>query len=260
MASPTLTPSTSAQNTIQPTTTGVSALSVKTSGGLDVMSFKTELGRTRPNLRMISDQDRSGGFYVASPNGSAYASLSMPGSNANSRWPHLQMDMGIGRPASEYVYENYIAAWHDGTEYFACGFEWFDATKAHLFRWNQQLDAPTGRYFEVVDRNTNRIIFNPGPAAFTGTSVYTALVEMRSEGAAVPVLRLSAAPSQTADILAVHDAAGSRRAAITPDPWIFLADSTAPTVPPTGGGYLYVEAGALRFMGSAGTVTTIAPA
>lgn len=36
--------------------------------------------------------------------------------------------------------------------------------------------------------------------------------------------------------------------------------TTAPTTNPTGGGILYVEAGALKFRGSSGTVTTIAPA
>lgn len=41
----------------------------------------------------------------------------------------------------------------------------------------------------------------------------------------------------------------------------FLPNSTTvPTTNPTGGGILYVEAGALKFRGSSGTVTTIAPA
>lgn len=41
----------------------------------------------------------------------------------------------------------------------------------------------------------------------------------------------------------------------------FLANrTTAPTTNPTGGGILYVEAGALKYRGSSGTVTTIAPA
>jgi len=36
--------------------------------------------------------------------------------------------------------------------------------------------------------------------------------------------------------------------------------TTSPTTNPTGGGILYVEAGALKYRGSSGTVTTIAPA
>ncbi len=42
---------------------------------------------------------------------------------------------------------------------------------------------------------------------------------------------------------------------------VFIANrTTAPSGTPTGGGILYVEAGALKFKGSSGTVTTIAPA
>lgn len=44
-------------------------------------------------------------------------------------------------------------------------------------------------------------------------------------------------------------------------PMIFLANRTAaPTTSPTGGGILYAEAGALKYRGSSGTVTVIAPA
>jgi len=39
-----------------------------------------------------------------------------------------------------------------------------------------------------------------------------------------------------------------------------LTNTTAPTVNMTGGGILYVEAGALKYRGSSGTVTTICPA
>jgi len=39
-----------------------------------------------------------------------------------------------------------------------------------------------------------------------------------------------------------------------------LANATAPSSSPAGMGQLYVEGGALKFRGSSGTVTTIAPA
>ena len=40
-----------------------------------------------------------------------------------------------------------------------------------------------------------------------------------------------------------------------------IADATTvPSVNPVGGGVLYVEGGALKFRGSSGTITTIAPA
>ena len=41
---------------------------------------------------------------------------------------------------------------------------------------------------------------------------------------------------------------------------IHIANGTAPTANPTGGGVLYVEAGALKYRGSSGTITTIAAA
>lgn len=42
---------------------------------------------------------------------------------------------------------------------------------------------------------------------------------------------------------------------------VYMKDrNTAPTSNPTGGGYMYAEAGALKWRGSSGTVTTIAPA
>jgi hypothetical protein len=42
---------------------------------------------------------------------------------------------------------------------------------------------------------------------------------------------------------------------------VFLANAVAaPASNPVGGGYLYVEGGALKYRGSAGSVTTIAPA
>ena len=47
----------------------------------------------------------------------------------------------------------------------------------------------------------------------------------------------------------------------TGDRVIYIADAgTVPSANPSGGGILYVEAGALKYRGSSGTVTTIAPA
>jgi hypothetical protein len=41
---------------------------------------------------------------------------------------------------------------------------------------------------------------------------------------------------------------------------VFLANATAPSSNPTGGGVLYVESGALKYRGTSGTITTIAAA
>ncbi|NBU93790.1 MAG: hypothetical protein EBS18_04470 [Actinobacteria bacterium] len=65
---------------------------------------------------------------------------------------------------------------------------------------------------------------------------------------------------QTAPLAKFQDNVGNVKMAITPDAWINLYNSTAPASNPTGGGYLYVESGALKYRGSSGTVTTIANA
>ena len=42
---------------------------------------------------------------------------------------------------------------------------------------------------------------------------------------------------------------------------VFVANaSTAPTTTPTGGGVMFAQAGALKYIGSSGTITTLAPA
>lgn len=41
---------------------------------------------------------------------------------------------------------------------------------------------------------------------------------------------------------------------------MYIANTTAPGVNPTAGGYMWVESGALKYRGSAGTITTLAPA
>jgi hypothetical protein len=53
---------------------------------------------------------------------------------------------------------------------------------------------------------------------------------------------------------------GSMALATSSEKTIHIADGTAPTANPSGGGVLYVESGALKYRGSSGTVTTIANA
>lgn len=55
-------------------------------------------------------------------------------------------------------------------------------------------------------------------------------------------------------------AGGQSWAALSATGVWYLANATAPGATPSGGGYLYVESGALKFKGSSGTVTTVAPA
>jgi hypothetical protein len=76
----------------------------------------------------------------------------------------------------------------------------------------------------------------------------------------IPLVARGAA-SQTADLQQWNDSANVVLAQITPGAWLGIANT--PAVPASNratGGYLYAEAGALKWRGSAGTVTTIAPA
>ena len=78
--------------------------------------------------------------------------------------------------------------------------------------------------------------------------------------AATTALLTFAAINQTAPHFKAFNSVGDTKFAITPDVWLNFYNSTAPSSNPTGGGYLYVEAGALKYRGSSGTVTTIANA
>jgi len=76
----------------------------------------------------------------------------------------------------------------------------------------------------------------------------------------VPSVIIKAMASQTADLQQWQDSNGNPLSAITNSGWYDISSVTAPSSNSTIGGYLYVEAGALKFRGSSGTITTIAPA
>lgn len=67
-------------------------------------------------------------------------------------------------------------------------------------------------------------------------------------------------PSAAGSHVATFPAATGTVLLINSDSVVFIPNATAPTANPVAGGYLYVEAGALKYRGSSGTVTTIAPA
>jgi hypothetical protein len=64
----------------------------------------------------------------------------------------------------------------------------------------------------------------------------------------------------TANLQQWQNSAGTVLAAVTKDAWLELGSSTAPAANSGVGGYLYVEAGALKFRGSSGTITTLGAA
>ena len=82
--------------------------------------------------------------------------------------------------------------------------------------------------------------------------------DFRVEGDSISHLLATDATATTENIILCAAAAPAWN---TMDRGVFLGDTTqAPTGNPTSGGYLYSEAGALKWRGSSGTVTTIAAA
>jgi hypothetical protein len=85
-------------------------------------------------------------------------------------------------------------------------------------------------------------------------------VGITTGGAAQKGLVVRGAASQTADLQQWQGSGGTKLAAVTKDAWLELGSSTAPAANSGVGGYLYVEAGALKFRGSSGTITTLGAA
>lgn len=52
----------------------------------------------------------------------------------------------------------------------------------------------------------------------------------------------------------------NNKQSLTPGGWHFMGNSSPPSGPPAGGGTLFVQNGALMYIGSAGTITMLAPA
>jgi hypothetical protein len=87
-----------------------------------------------------------------------------------------------------------------------------------------------------------------------------AVVTVNATNATTVPLTARGYASQTANLQEWQNNTGTKLAAVTKDAWLELGSSTAPDANSAVGGYLYVEAGALKFRGSSGTVTTIANA
>jgi hypothetical protein len=93
-----------------------------------------------------------------------------------------------------------------------------------------------------------------------GTFKLSAVGSFTAGTAAITPLVAKAAASQSANIQEWQDSAATVLMRVTKDAWIGLANSTAPAANLSGGGYIYVESGALKYRGSSGTITTIAAA
>lgn len=109
---------------------------------------------------------------------------------------------------------------------------------------------------------------HPNPVYGIDAAVLSSITDAGVFGAAVRGVLLSGNvhglqvvmnAAQAADPIIVETSAGGRAAAVNKDGQIFLADSAEPSIP-SGGGIFFVNAGAFKFKGSSGTVTTLAPA
>lgn len=91
-------------------------------------------------------------------------------------------------------------------------------------------------------------------------SSYGGSVEVNTVATTTIGIVVRAVASQTASLQEWQDSAAAVRMAVTKDAWLAIYNSTAPAANATSGGYLYVEAGALKYRGSSGTITTLGAA
>ena len=115
----------------------------------------------------------------------------------------------------------------------------------------------------ATNANGGSVNITSGQSSFTGgiTGNVNISAGSSSGGAGGAAIVFSTAGTESAridktgNLLVGATAAGTTAAKV-----VGLANATAPTTSPAGMGQLYVEAGALKFRGSSGTVTTIAVA
>jgi len=112
-----------------------------------------------------------------------------------------------------------------------------------------------GTAYVSGDATFAKKIANSGTTSIAG-DVACSVVNLSATGYG---LRVQGGASGSGYILSVNDYAASEKFQILGAGTVFVANSSAPATP-TGGGYLYVESGALKYKGSSGTVTTIANA
>lgn len=133
------------------------------------------------------------------------------------------------------------------------------AQSANLQEWQNSGGAPLARLKPDgslhIGLGTQNIALAAAAAGYFGIQAF---IQSAATGN-IPLVARGFA-GQTASIQEWQNTGAGVLAKITPDPWLFVSNSTAPGSNPTLGGYLYVESGALKYRGSAGTVTALAAA
>lgn len=194
-----------------------------------------------PNLILYSPDVSGGGgaLGVATPNGSEELSMTAGQGAGSGVGPHLFLGMGFGRPPEEYNYTEIVHK-HNHLHMAADGVEHYGADQEHFFFGVWPVDEfwtagdVVFRYVQVTDRVTGRTIWNPGADYGAGSpgpafpETYEALHEMRSQDAAVPVLRLKAEAGQLADLFEVRDSGGALLSAISESGYFTTRKTAAP--------------------------------
>jgi len=226
-AAPALGPTTSARNVVQPSATSVRPFTVKAqsaqyadllrveksdgtpwlrfgSGGLENIPIENASFSTSTiNPQLTVYGEGSGGGIIGVRDAADSAELKMESivNAASGAGPHLFLDVGIGRAASEYWYTEIVHK-KNRLHKHAQGLEHFDATHEHYFFGPIHTDDGAGNltysYTFATDIATGLTIFNPDVNAPPYT--YTALMELRSKGASTPVLWVTGATSQTGNL------------------------------------------------------------
>ena len=112
-------------------------------------------------------------------------------------------------------------------------------------------------------------------SSFGGANIAGVILTVNTSGAANKGLVVKASASQTGNLQEWQNSAGSALAKVDPTgnivagnmaiatssvSTVHISNGTIPSANPVAGGVLYVEAGALKYRGSSGTITTIANA
>lgn len=142
-----------------------------------------------------------GRIGIISDGGAHFIGMSALTYDGGGAGPHFYLDMARGRAASEYWYTEIVHK-HAGLHKHAQGVEHFGAGSEHFFFGPIHSDVGGVLAYShtfVTDIATGRTIFNPDVTALPAT--YTSAFEFRGMGAALPVLKLTPATSQTEPLI-----------------------------------------------------------
>jgi hypothetical protein len=141
---------------------------------------------------------------------------------------------------------------------YASGYNNVSGSSNVFIGYNAGYNETGSNKLYISNTSTSSPLIGGDFSAKTLTVAGNATITSQATGAVGLIIKGIA--SQTADLQQWQDNTGTVLAAINSAGQTTLFNSTAPSASVSGGGILYVESGALKYRGSSGTVTTIAPA